>query len=159
MSTKRNSFIIKNRNNSGIINNRFSADSLQRNKNIKKLRKRLWFFADDKTQINKSSKINLPNVSNSFNKHGQKKLNSSEKIENTKSSLLIPEVKKVPKRRISFFSPNINPYNREMNLKMHLCLYDTFKKFGESHTKDVIKKTKMVEFIEYEKNEINSDDN
>ena len=159
MSTKRNSFIIKNRNNSGIINNRFSADSLQRNKNIKKLRKRLWFFADDKTQINKSSKINLPNVSNSFNKHGQKKLNSSDKVENTKSSLLIPEVKKVPKRRISFFSPNINPYNREMNLKMHLCLYDTFKKFGESHTKDVIKKTKMVELIEYEKNEINSDDN
>ena len=42
---------------------------------------------------------------------------------------------------------------------MHLCLYDTFKKFGESHTQNVVKKSKMVKYIDYEKNKINVDDN
>jgi len=159
MSIKRNHYIIKKRNNSDIFNNRFISDKGEKNKNIKKCKKRFWIFPEDKTQIHKYSKIKLPNMNISFNKNSQKKFNSLDKDEITKSSHAIPLIKKIPKKRISFFSPNINPYNRENNLKMHLCLYDTFKKFGESHTKNVVKKTKMVKYIDYEKNKINVDDN
>ena len=159
MSIKRNHYIIKKRNNSDIFNNRFISDKGEKNKNIKKCKKRFWIFPEDKTQIHKYSKIKLPNMNISFNKNSQKKFNSLDKDEITKSSHAVPLIKKIPKKRISFFSPNINPYNRENNLKMHLCLYDTFKKFGESHTKNVVKKTKMVKYIDYEKNKINVDDN
>ena len=158
--SKRNLYIIKKRNNSDILNNnRFVSDSFEKNKNIKKSKKKFWIFPGDKTQIHKYSKIKLPNMNISFNKYNHQKFNSLDKNENTKSSHAIPTIKKIPKKRINFFSPNIDPFNRENNLKMHLCLYDTFKKFGDSHTQNVVKKTKMVKYIDYEKNKINVDDN
>ena len=158
ISMNKNNNINSKRNNSDLFNNRYIHDSVDRNKTIKKFKKNFSFFPDDKNLKKKSSRIILANMNNTSNKQSQKKFNSLDKNENTKLSHINTAIKKVPKKRISFYSPNINPFNRERNLRMHLFLYDTFKKFGESHSKNVVKNTKMVKYIEYEKNEINNDE-
>ena len=158
ISMNKNNNINSKRNNSDLFNNRYIHDSVDRNKTIKKFKKNFSFFPDDKKLKKKSSRIILANMNNTSNKQSQKKFNSLDKNENTKLSHINTAIKKVPKKRISFYSPNINPFNRERNLRMHLFLYDTFKKFGESHSKNVVKNTKMVKYIEYVKNEINNDE-
>ena len=66
--------------------------------------------------------------------------------------------KKEFKKRVTFYSPNLHSFHSKDNLKLHLYLYDTFKKFGESHLKNVMKRTKVVKYITYEKKEENADE-
>ena len=53
------------------------------------------------------------------------------------------------KRKISFFTPNIKSIHSENNLKLHLYLYDTFKKFGEAYSGNVLKKIKNIKYSKY----------
>ena len=61
--------------------------------------------------------------------------------------------KKEYKKRITFYSPNIRSVSSRDKLFLHLKLYDTFKKFGESHLGSVVKRTKVVEYIKYKREE------
>ena len=143
--------IITKRNNQKRFNNFFlSKNNNEINKDIKKI-KHYSFFPEDETKMNKTFKSNFPNILVSRIKSGRRRFNSIDKNDNIKLPSEDKVIKKVYKKRVSFYSPKLNSFHSGNNLRLHLCLYDTFKKFGESHSQSVIKKTKVVKFIEYVK--------
>ena len=54
--------------------------------------------------------------------------------------------KKGKKKNISFYCPKINSLSSDSDIKLHMTLYDTFRKFGESHSKSVIKNIKKINY-------------
>ena len=139
-------FILKRRN-----TNKFNFVGFEDKKDIKKIKKNFSFFPENDSLLNKSSKNNFPKIDKQSKKITKDNLKSINIFRNDKI------YKKEYKKKISFFAPNIRKIKSEDNLSLHLYLYDTFKKFGESHTKNVIKKTKVVKYIKYEKKEDNED--
>ena len=146
---KNNNLIITKRNSIWNFNINFlNKNNNEANKDIKK-KKHFSFFPENNTMMNKSFKKFFPSINGSKIKSGKEKLNSTGKNDNIKLLSEDKIYKKVYKKRISFYSPKLNSFHSGKNLRLHLCLYDTFKRFGESHSQNVIKKTKVVKYIEY----------
>ena len=154
--TKRNNLFNAKRRSSKNFNNYFNNNNLDKNKENKIIRKNFSIEPINKTLINQSVKINLPGFEDKSNKLNPKNKKIINRNEGLRISLKDKVKKKEFKKRVTFYSPNIHSFHSKDNLKLHLYLYDTFKKFGESHSGNVIKKTKVVKYIKYEKKE--SDD-
>ena len=154
--TKRNNLFNTKRRSSKNFNNYFNNNNLDKNKENKIIRKNFSIEPINKTLINQSVKINLPGFEDKSNKLNPKNKKIINRNEGLRISLKDKVKKKEFKKRVTFYSPNIHSFHSKDNLKLHLYLYDTFKKFGESHSGNVIKKTKVVKYIKYEKKE--SDD-
>ena len=158
--TNRNNSIISKRNNPERFNNFFSNknndETNKDNKDIKKI-KHYSFFPENDKKMNKTFKNIFPKIQESMIKSGRRRFNSIDKTDNIKLPSEDKIIKKVYKKRVSFYSPKLNSFHSGNNLRLHLCLYDTFKKFGESHSQSVIKKTKVVKFMEYVK-KVDQDD-
>ena len=94
------------------------------------------------------SKIKLPRFNYKTKKNDVHKLNinvnNNNKYERTSSEGIL--FKKENLKKVSFFSPNMKSKRSDDNLKLHLYLYDTFKKFGEAHSGNVIKNIKKLKY-------------
>ena len=159
--SKRYNLFNINRRSSKNFNNYFNKNNLEKNKGNKgnkTIRKNFSFVPINKTLIEQSVKINIPGFEDKSKKFSPKQ----KKIINRNEGLMITLKDKVKKKefkkRVTFYSPNLHSFHSKDNLKLHLYLYDTFKKFGESHTGNVVKKTKVVKYIKYEKKESDNED-
>ena len=155
--TRRNYFFNTKRKSSKNFN-KFIINNLKKNKDIKTIRQNYSFIPENKTIKNKTSNYHLFGFEDDSDKLKQKKYKLVQRNENNKITTNEKVYKKVYKKRVTFYSPKIHSFHSENNLKLHLYLYDTFKKFGESHLKNVMKKTKVVKYITYEKKEENADE-
>ena len=156
--SKRYNLFNINRRSSKNFNNYFNKNNLEKNKGNKTIRKNFSFVPINKTLIEQSVKMNIPGFEDKSKKFSPKQ----KKIINRNEGLMITLKDKVKKKefkkRVTFYSPNLHSFHSKDNLKLHLYLYDTFKKFGESHTGNVVKKTKVVKYIKYEKKESDNED-
>ena len=155
--TRRNYFFNTKRKSSKNFN-KFIINNLKKNKDIKTIRQNYSFIPENKTIKNKTSNYHLFGFEDDSDKLKRKKYKLVQRNENNKITTNEKVYKKVYKKRVTFYSPKIHSFHSENNLKLHLYLYDTFKKFGESHLKNVMKKTKVVKYITYEKKEENADE-
>ena len=155
--TRRNYFFNTKRKSSKNFN-KFIINNLKKNKDIKTIRQNYSFIPENKTIKNKTSNYHLFGFEDDSDKLKQKKYKLVQRNENNKITTNEKVYKKVYKKRVTFYSPKIHSFHSENNLKLHLYLYDTFKKFGESHLKNVMKRTKVVKYITYEKKEENADE-
>ena len=155
--TRRNYFFNTKRKSSKNFN-KFIINNLKKNKDIKTIRQNYSFIPENKTIKNKTSNYHLFGFEDYSDKLKQKKYKLVQRNENNKITANEKVYKKVYKKRVTFYSPKIHSFHSENNLKLHLYLYDTFKKFGESHLKNVMKRTKVVKYITYEKKEENADE-
>ena len=155
--TRRNYFFNTKRKSSKNFN-KFIINNLKKNKDIKTIRQNYSFIPENKTIKNKTSNYHLFGFEDDSDKLKQKKYKLVQRNENNKITANEKVYKKVYKKRVTFYSPKIHSFHSENNLKLHLYLYDTFKKFGESHLKNVMKRTKVVKYITYEKKEENADE-
>ena len=155
--TRRNYFFNTKRKSSKNFN-KFILNNLKKNKDIKTIRQNYSFIPENKTIKNKTSNYHLFGFEDDSDKLKQKKYKLVQRNENNKITTNEKVYKKVYKKRVTFYSPKIHSFHSENNLKLHLYLYDTFKKFGESHLKNVMKRTKVVKYITYEKKEENADE-
>ena len=155
--TRRNYFFNTKRKSSKNFN-KFILNNLKKNKDIKTIRQNYSFIPENKTIKNKTSNYHLFGFEDDSDKLKQKKYKLVQRNENNKITANEKVYKKVYKKRVTFYSPKIHSFHSENNLKLHLYLYDTFKKFGESHLKNVMKRTKVVKYITYEKKEENADE-
>ena len=135
-----------NKMSSNMLNNIWINKNLDKNRNFK-------FFKKSKSNIDigrgdwrrkKTSRIKLPLFSSRMKKNDYAKL----KMDDTKNKERLSSKGKIKKieraKKISFYSPKLNSVCSGKNLKLHLYLYDTFKKFGEAHEEKVIKNIKKV---------------
>ena len=150
--TKRNNIFNIKRRSSQNFNKLFPKNDLEKKRTNKTIKKNLSIVPIDKKLINQSVKINLPGFED---KEQQKKYKLIKRNENLKISLEDKLYKKEYKKKVTFYSPNIKSFSSEDCLKLHIYLYDTFKKFGESHSGNVLKKTKVVKYIKYERKDSN----
>ena len=155
--TRRNYFFNTKRKSSKNFN-KFIINNLKKNKDIKTIRQNYSFIPENKTIKNKTSNYHLFGFEDDSDKLKRKKYKLVQRNENNKITTNEKVYKKVYKKRVTFYSPKIHSFHSENNLKLHLYLYDTFKKFGESHLKNVMKRTKVVKYITYEKKEENADE-
>ena len=155
--TRRNYFFNTKRKSSKNFN-KFIINNLKKNKDIKTIRQNYSFIPENKTIKNKTSNYHLFGFEDDSDKLKQKKYKLVKRNEDNKITTNEKVYKKVYKKRVTFYSPKIHSFHSENNLKLHLYLYDTFKKFGESHLKNVMKRTKVVKYITYEKKEENADE-
>ena len=131
--------------------NFFPDDEEGKKKYKIKNKKSFSFIPMNKTIINKRANKKLPRINSSI-KPDIKNLYESDKL--SKENKIY---KKVIKKRVSFYSPIFNSFQSDEKLNLQLSLYDTFKKFGETHLKNVNKTSKVVKFISYERKESNND--
>ena len=156
--TKRNNFFNIKRRSSKNFNSYFLSDKSEKDKEIKTIRFFNSFVPVNKININQSSNIHLPGIEKDFNKLIPKTNNLINRNEHNIISAKEKVHKKVYKKKVTFYSPKMKSSQSDKILKLHLYLYDTFKKFSESHTKNVIKKTTVVNYIKYEKKNQNNDE-
>ena len=152
---KRNNLFNLNRKSS---KNFFSINNFEKNKPNKIIKKNYSFVPIDKNKINQSVVIHIPGYTDNSRKFLRNKYKLKNKNENEKTPLDKKLNKKEYKKRVTFYSPNIRSVSSRDKLFLHLCLYDTFKKFGESHLKNVVKRTKVVEYIKYKNEESNNEE-
>lgn len=145
---KKNNFVnIKSKKREAkLFNNLWITKNLENNKNMKEIKK-----SSSCMSINGNSqysKIKLPRFNYKTKKNDVHKLNinvnNNNKYERTSSEGIL--FKKENLKKVSFFSPNMKSKRSDDNLKLHLYLYDTFKKFGEAHSGNVIKNIKKLKY-------------
>ena len=128
---------------SQLFNNIWINKNIGKNKNIKEIKK---CKSNIDLNIGKSSRIKLP-ICIEHKKVDSNKLSLVYKKDKTSSE--DKNYKIFKKRKISFFTPNIKSIHSDNNLKFHLYLYDTFKKFGEAYSGNVLKKIKNIKYSKY----------
>ena len=149
INTKRNNFINTKINQKGsqLFNN------IWINKNLEKIRNREMKKNKSSISINRknagkssSTKCILPSFDNKQKIGDYYKINAlmRNKKDRIVSENKVKSLLKKNKRKISFYSPKINFIHSDNNLNLHYYLYDTFKKFGESHSSNVIKNIKNL---------------
>ena len=155
INIKRNNFINMKGNQGGsqLFNNIWLNKNLEKNRNknnIREMKKSNSNIRIDKRL--KSTKFLYP-IFNEDKKKDKKekkdlyKLNIMASIKNERTSSADKNCKKQNKRKISFFSPKINSVRSDENLNLHLNLYETFKKFGEAYSGNVIKNIKNIKNV------------
>jgi hypothetical protein len=144
ISSKRNNFISTkiNQRGSQLFNNIWLSRNLEKIKNFREIQKSKSNLPKNKRSS--STKCMLPYFNDKQKRAESYKINGLIKYKIERFSSEDKPYKKIKKRKISFFAPKKSFMNSTNNLNLQLYLYDTFKKFGESHSGNVIKNTKNI---------------
>ena len=144
ISSKRNNFISTkiNQRGSQLFNNIWLSRNLEKIKNFREIQKSKSNLPKNKRSS--STKCMLPYFNDKQKRAESYKINGLIKYKIERFSSEDKPYKKIKKRKISFFAPKKSFMNSTNNLNLQLYLYDTFKKFGESYSGNVIKNTKNI---------------
>ena len=121
------------------------------------MKKNFSFVPIDRNKINQSIVIHIPGYKDNSRKSFRNKFRLINRNENKKITFDKKINKKEYRKRVTFYSPDIRSFSSEDKLNLHLCLYDTFKKIGESHLGNVHKRSKVVEYIKYDNKDSNNE--
>ena len=156
-SPGKNNFFNARRKSSKNFNSFIFSNNLKRNNANKKMKKNFSFVPIDRNKINQSIVIHIPGYKDNSRKSFRNKFRLINRNENKKITFDKKINKKEYRKRVTFYSPDIRSFSSEDKLNLHLCLYDTFKKIGESHLGNVHKRSKVVEYIKYDNKDSNNE--